>query len=311
MQTTSFVLNPLPPFRLDLTIWALRRRDRNIIDSWDGTQYIRVFIFNNTPAKVMIKQQTENSHIIITVYSLDPISELETKLTVLLNRMLGLDVNLEEFYIFAKNNKKLYPLVLKFKGLKPPRFPSIFEALTNAIACQQFSLESGLSLLNRLSQHYGLSFQEENKINYAFPEAVKIMNCVPEELKKLGFSQHKSEALINLATEVSKHEEIYSSLEHKSDQDISLLLSDLKGIGRWSTEYALLRGMGRLDVLPGDDVGIKKSLKKLLELDETLDYNKIKQIEQTWFPYAGLIYFHLLLQKLSEKGLISQPVRKI
>ena len=311
MHRTTFVLNPLLPFRLDLTVWALRRRERNIIDAWDGTQYIRVFVFNNTPAKVMIRQETGQSSLIITAHSLHSISALKEKVTLVLNRMLGLEVNLKEFYAFAKNNKKLSPLVLKFKGLKPPRFPSLFEALTNAIACQQFSLESGLSILNRLSQHYGLSFQEDHQTNYAFPEAVKIMNCAPDELKELGFSQHKSEALINLATEISKHEELYANLEHKSDQDISLLLSDLKGIGRWSTEYALLRGMGRLDVLPGDDVGIKKSLKKLLELDETLDYNKIKQIEQTWFPYAGLIYFHLLLQKLSEKGLISQPVRKI
>lgn len=306
MHKTSFVLNPLPPFRLDLTVWALRRRNRNIIDSWDGTQYIRIFILNNTPAKVMIRQEVGQSSLIITAHSLHSISALKETLTLVLNRMLGLEVNLKEFYAFAKNNKKLYPLVLKFKGLKPPCFPSLFEALTNAIACQQFSLESGLSMLNRLSQHYGLPFQEGSQTNYAFPEAVKIMNCAPEELKKLGFSQHKSEALINLATEVNKHEELYANLEHKSDQDISLFLSHLKGIGRWSIEYALLRGMGRLDVLPGDDVGIKKNLKNLLELDEIPGYDKIKEIEKNWYPHAGMIYFHLLLQKLYEKGLISQ-----
>lgn len=311
MHSTSFVLNPLPPFRLDLTVWALRRRERNIIDSWDGTQYIRVFVFNNTLAKVMIRQETGKSELIITAHSMHSIPDLKTKLTFLLNRMLGLEINLKEFYAFAKNNKKLYPLVLKFKGLKPPRFPSLFEALTNAIACQQFSLESGLSILNRLSQHYGLPFQEGSQTNYAFPEAAKIMNCAPEDLKKLGFSQHKSEALINLATEVNKHAELYANLEHKSDQDISLLFSHLKGIGRWSIEYALLRGMGRLDVLPGDDVGVKNSLKNLLALDEIPDYDKIKEIGSAWFPYAGLIYFHLLLQKLYEKGLISQSVSKV
>ena len=112
MHTTSFILNPLPPFRLDLTVWALRRRDRNIIDAWDGAQYIRVFVFNNTLAKVMIRQETGQSSLIITAHSLHSISALKEKLTLVLNRMLGLEVNLKEFYAFAKNNKKLYPLVL-------------------------------------------------------------------------------------------------------------------------------------------------------------------------------------------------------
>jgi DNA-3-methyladenine glycosylase II len=304
MHTISFVLKPLPPFRLDLTVWALRRRGRNIIDSWDGIQYTRIFVLNNIPVKVKTKQEDGFLNLNITAHSLHHIPDLETKLTDLLRNMLGLEIDLEKFYTFAKDDKILYPLVLKFKGLKPPRFPTVFETLTNAIACQQFSLESGLSLLNRLSIQEGLSIQEVSQTNYAFPEASKIMNCDPGDLKKIGFSMHKSEALINLATEITKYEKLYFNLEHKTKENIIMLLSNLKGIGRWSIEYVLLRGLGRLEILPGDDVGIKKSLKAMLELGETPDYNKVKEIEKTWYPYAG-IYFHLLLEKLNAKGVIS------
>lgn len=143
-----------------------------------------------------------------------------------------------------------------------------------------------------------------DKTYYAFPEANTIMNCNIEEIKALGFSQRKSEALINMASVIALHKGAYSNLEKKPDKNVVELLSNLKGVGRWSIEYAMLRGLGRIGVLPGDDVGFQKSLKNFLKIGENLDYNQVKEIEAKWSPYGGLIYFHLLLQKLYEKRLI-------
>jgi DNA-3-methyladenine glycosylase II len=56
---------------------------------------------------------------------------------------------------------------------------------------------------------------------------------------------------------------------------------------------------------PGDDVGAKKNLQLLLHLKTKLDYQQISKITKKWYPYAGFIYFHLLLDKLNEKGLLS------
>jgi DNA-3-methyladenine glycosylase II len=48
----------------------------------------------------------------------------------------------------------------------------------------------------------------------------------------------------------------------------------LKGVGRWSAEYALLRGLGRWSVFPGDDIGARRHLKNWLQLDEPLNYEE-------------------------------------
>lgn len=304
MITSHFILPVLPPFRLDLTVWALKRRGKNIIDSWDGTHYIRVFAFGEHPVKVNVEQGANESQIKITASSLYFMPAMHNKILLTLKRMLGLEINLEPFYQRAKKDKSLSSLVLRFKGLKPPRFSTIFEALANAVACQQVSLEAGLTLLNRLSQHYGLPFQEENQTFYAFPEPRTIMHCRIEDIRALGFSQRKSETLIELASAVSLHEDTYSNLEGKSDQEVAKLLSNFKGIGRWSIEYVLLRGLGRIGILPGDDVGVQKSLKQLLDLQKMPNYAQIQSLVQQWHPYAGLIYFHLLLQKLAGKGLL-------
>src|SRR4029079_3473473 len=76
----------------------------------------------------------------------------------LVQRMLGLSVDLHPFYVLANENKVLKSLVAQFSGVKPPRFPSVFEALVNAIACQQVTLDLGILLLNRLSERFGPVF---------------------------------------------------------------------------------------------------------------------------------------------------------
>jgi hypothetical protein len=52
----KFSLKPVPPFRLDLTAWALRRRPNNLIDRWDGEAYRRVLVMNGYPAEVAVRQ---------------------------------------------------------------------------------------------------------------------------------------------------------------------------------------------------------------------------------------------------------------
>jgi DNA-3-methyladenine glycosylase II len=303
MHITNFQLSAAAPFRLDLTVWALRRRSRNIVDYWDGFCYTRVFVIEDSPVKVEVRQKTKKAQISVIAYSHHPIQKLKSKITKLLNKMLGLKLDLKWFYELVKEDKNLYPLVLKFRGVKPPRFPSLFETLANAIAFQQLSLEAGFSLLNNLTQKYGIPFEGTNQVNYAFPEPSEIMKCTKEELMLLGFSQHKSATLIFIASTIT-HENFLCNLDKLSNEEVIKLLCGIKGIGRWSAEYTLLRGLGKTNILPGDDVAIHKSIGNLFKFRKKPDFEKIKEIEKKWHPYAGLIYFHFLLEKLSRLGIL-------
>jgi len=64
----------------------------------------------------------------------------------------------------------------------------------------------------------------------------------------------------------------------------------------------LLRGLGRWQIFPGDDVGARKRLQAWLELAEPLDYLEVGYLLARWRPFGGLIYFHLLLSHLMEEG---------
>jgi DNA-3-methyladenine glycosylase II len=181
--------------------------------------------------------------------------------------------------------------------VKPPRFPSLFEALVNGIACQQVSLDVGITLLNRLAGTFG----EEAGGHRAFPLPGALASTTEGQLRALGFSAARSRALLELAERVAAADELFIGLETLDDAAAAARLEQLRGVGRWTAEYALLRGLGRLDVFPGDDVGARRRLERWLGL-RPLDYAGVRRITAQWQPWAGMVYFHLLLRGLAERG---------
>lgn len=298
----TFTLRAKPPFRLDLTVWALRRRESNIIDNWDGQCYQRVMIILGKPILVGVYQNNiKSSSLIVTTHrkvSALEINDIKQNIKIL----FGLSYNSKDFYYLAVKDKYLKDLVKRFIGLKPPQFLTIFESLCNAIACQQLSLNVGIELLNRFARHYGKKVKYNTKTYYAFPTPLTITKCKPKALQKLGFSLRKSKVLIEIAKSLKTQERVLQKKFTKiSDKDILTYLQSIKGIGRWSAEYVLLRGLGRLNIFPGDDVGAQKNLQKFLHLRRKMDYEEVTKIIKPWFPYAGLIYFHLLLNNINQQ----------
>jgi DNA-3-methyladenine glycosylase II len=308
MIQESFLVHPHSPFRLDVTVWALRRRTHNRIDQWDGTVYTRVLLVDHTPVKVCISQRQAGNHpeLLVNVWSPTPVEQGTARIREALQRMLGLQVDVTGFYTLAKKDPLLSPLAQHFLGLKPPRFPSLFEALLNAFACQQVSLDVGIMLLNRLMATYGVQFDDGQSALSAFPEPDALANTSVERIRTLGFSHQKAQAITELATALVNNQRDFSMLEAMNDEEARTFLSSMRGVGRWTAEYVLLRGLGRLDTFPGDDVGAQKNLQQLLHLEEKPPYEKVKELTSPWQPYAGFVYFHLLLDKLDKQGVLQQ-----
>lgn len=304
MKRMTFSLDPTPPFRLDLTVWTLRRRPDNLMDRWDGQTYRRVLVLENEAIELATTQvgTADAPRLRVTLSGARLAPEMEEAARAFLTRVLGLRVDLVAFYRFAEADARLGPLVRRFRGVKPPRFPSIFEALVNGIACQQITLTQGIHLLNRLAQTYGLVSTDGNPATHAFPRPQELARLEPEELRPLGFSGQKARALVELARAIdSGHLDLEALAELDDDAALARLLA-LRGVGRWTAEYVLLRGLGRLDRFPGDDVGARNNLCRWLGLTAPLDYAGVQRTLTQWRPYGGLLYFHLLLDRLAEAG---------
>jgi DNA-3-methyladenine glycosylase II len=307
MIQETFAFDPVPPFRLDLTVWALRRRVSNQIDQWDGATYTRVLQLDGQPVSVSVSQQQARARprLLVTASSLAPCAQLPERIGPIITRMLGCATDVTAFSALAERAPHLAALAERFQGLKPPRFPSLFEALLNAFACQQVSLDVGILLLNRLTEAYGQAIAGASGVQRAFPMPEALACAAPEHLRALGFSRQKARAILELAATLEKAPQELLSLETRSNEEIYQRLLLLRGVGRWSAEYVLLRGFGRIEVFPGDDVGAQKNLQILLALADKPTYEQIQALTARWQPYAGFVYFHLLLDKLAHKGFLS------
>jgi DNA-3-methyladenine glycosylase II len=297
------VLHPVPPFRLDLTVWALRRRPSNTIDRWNGHTYERALVIDERPVDVLVSAvgTPARPRLEVTVRAERTTSELRAQVASHLERMLGLRLDLRAFYRMARADRHLGPLAERFRGVKPPRFPNVFEAVVNGIACQQLSLSVGLVLLDRLAALCG---PRSPSGAHAFPRSRDVMALRSPQVRALGFNHNKVRALLELA----RAAETSLDLEHlarRDDIDVVEELVALRGIGRWTAEYVLLRGLGRLAVFPGDDVGARANLARWLALRSPLDAARVRRLTGRWQPYAGFLYFHLLLQRLSEQGVLT------
>lgn len=309
MELVSFTLHPIPPFRLDLTAWALRRRAHNQVDRWDGTNWRRVLVIGQEALEAAVDQSgtAEHPRLSVTLSGARIPPHAKDAAAKLLRQILGLSVDLSPFYRLAADDKQLAPLADRFRGLKPPRFPTVFEGLVNGIACQQLSLTVGIWLLNRLAARCGPGVHLQKAKQHGFPRPVDILRVRESTLCGMGFSHSKARYLLAASRAAAGGGLDAGQLAGLDDAAIVEKLLYLRGIGRWTAEYVLLRGFGRINVFPGDDVGARNRLARWLGRDQPMDYEGVRRATRWWQPYSGLVYFHLLLDGLVQSGAIAEP----
>jgi DNA-3-methyladenine glycosylase II len=298
-------LRPIPPFRLDLTAWAIRRRPHNTIDHFDGETYRRVIAIDGQPAVIAVRQIAPPKSPEIEVVATGPGASKKTAhaFEAIVNRILGLSIDLSDFYRIARDDDALGPLVNRLRGMKPVRFPTNFEAFTNAVACQLVSLTAGMQVVNRIAGKYGLACDVDGVRFHASAEAWDIARAEVEDLRALGLSRPKARYLIGVAQLASANGD-FDAVATLDDAAAITELSKLSGVGRWTAEYVLLRGFGRFNIFPGDDVGGRNGLQNYLGISDKLDYEGVRNALARWHAWGGLIYFHLLVNALADKEIV-------
>ena len=293
------------PFRLDYVAWTLRRRAHNEVDRFDDGCYRRVLCLAGKPTEITVRQDVAAGTPSLTAQLRGPAGSTGRTAAAaarpVLERMLGLRADLAGFYQVAAGEARLDSLALRFRGMRPPCFPTVFEAAINAVACQQLSLDVGIHLLNRLARRYGPAIPG-SVIRYGFPVPDQLAAADPAELRALGFSMAKARTITAIAGQVATGDLNLEALRDADDDQVMSILLGLPGIGRWSAEYVMLRGLARYHVLPGDDVGARNNLRRRFGLPADAGYDAVARLSRRWWPYGGLVYFHLLLDALAARG---------
>jgi hypothetical protein len=120
------IVRPIPPFRLDLTVWALRRRARNEIDRWDGVTYRRVIVIGGRPTELAVRQQGPSTRPRLLVTAPPSLRTPSERRLVrsFIDRLLGLRVDLCDWYRMAERHARLQRLADQFRGMAQYAFPA-------------------------------------------------------------------------------------------------------------------------------------------------------------------------------------------
>lgn len=282
------------PFRLDLTANVLRRPSTNVVDRFDGTTYRRLIGDAKTPALLSV---TQTGPIELSV-DIAASGKQRFDPALLVERLLGIDVDLEPFYRAAAHVDWLAPLVAGARGVKPPRYPSVWEACVNAIVYQQVSIHAAGAILRRVIERYAAPVAIDDGQLYAFPGAQTLTDADPEELRGLGVSINKVVSLRAVARAILDGAIDEAALAQLPTPELMAALVVHKGIGPWTAAVVALRGFGRLDLFPMNDSGVARSVRDLSgRTDVDVDALLALLGEQ-----RGMLYYHLLIGRLAARG---------
>ncbi len=295
---TTHEIEVVTPYRLDLTVSALRRTAANPVDVYtaDG-RYLRALPGFPQPVVVSVTQPRADA-LAVSVRGAGRGTELAL---ASVRRILGTERDVSEFDRQARAISWLAPLAIRMRGLKPPRYPDLFEACANAIVFQQLSLHAASAIMRRLLLDLGTSVDCEGVALRTFPSAERFLGADDAEIRATGLSTRKAAALRAAGEAVASGALREATLEERSSADAALLLRRIRGIGPWTAAVILLRGLGRLDTFPGNDSSVVANL--ALVAGRGVEAGPaIERLGQQ----RGMLYFCLLLARLESRGQIGR-----
>ncbi len=285
------------PYRLDLTAVVLRRLSTNAVDVFDGRAYRRLIGDAHDPLLLTVEQPAVDA----LAVRLEGPGANGVDLHAVVRRALGTDVELTPFYAGAARVPWLHAIAQRARGVRPPRYPSLWETVCNAVVYQQVSIHAAGAILRRVIERYATAVDVAGVRLRPFPAPRTLLDADPIELRALGLSVNKINALkaIGAAIEAGELDEI--ALEPLATPELLTALIAHKGIGPWTAAVVALRGFGRLDVFPMKDSGVARALRTMSGDPET----QPEPILDALRPQQGMLYYHLLLGRLDATGEVS------
>lgn len=161
-----------------------------------------------------------------------------------------------------------------------------FETLVNSIVSQQLSTKAADTIFRRFVALYTPA---------KFPKPAEIAATPDETLRSVGLSGQKLSYIKDLAAKVDNGTVHLKRIAQMSDDEIIAELTQVKGIGVWTVQMFLIFSLGRLNVLPVGDLGIRMAIQRLYGLAELPKPAAIEAIaeQNQWHPYCSVASWYL------------------
>jgi DNA-3-methyladenine glycosylase II len=186
--------------------------------------------------------------------------------------------------IFSELIKKIGPLNFEARSKQPP-----FESLVQAVAHQQLHGKAATTILKRF-----VALFEELRPGKKFPKPEDLENVTDDDLRGVGFSRAKVAAIRDIAAKTLEGIIPTSRQINKlDDEEIIERLTAVRGVGRWTVEMLLIFQLGRPDILPADDFGVRNGFRVTYGLAEMPMKKAVTEFGEIWRPYRTTAALYL------------------
>ena len=304
----SFRILPRAPYSFDFTAARFMRFASENVDLVTQGQYRRLLAAGRQIALATVTDvgTVARPELSVTLQSPSKAPLNRAAFEIQLRHILCTDLDLNPFYRSARKDDMLAPLVRRFRGLRVVSSPTLFEALVTAVLSQQVNLTFAYSIKKALVESFARTWRREEGTYYAFPEPRRFAAQSMEDMRKFRLSTAKAGSLIRLGEAFASQTPFpvnATELSALSDDEIVARLTAIKGIGRWSAEIALMRGLGRPDTFPAGDLGVVKYVAQgLLGKTEKATEAEMRAFAERWRPYRGLALAYCYAELATRRG---------
>ncbi len=292
---SSIELTPIPPYDFSLALAYLRRSSSAVLEriSDDGVYHRAVNLAGRD--------------LLLTLHAVGSVDAPRLKLTVqgeqvspalmdeaarLVRRIFALDDDPTKFYHIAETDPVFGAVAQRYYGLRPVMIIAPFEALIWAVIGQQINISFARKLKQRLVELAGQTLHIAGDTYPMMPTAAAIASLDPALLPANQFSRQKASYVIGLAQAVASGELDFAALPALPHEQAVASLTRWRGLGRWTAEYVLMRGLGTRDSIPAADMGLRAIFGRAYKLGRHASEDEVREIAAQWAGWRGWAAFY-------------------
>lgn len=307
INRACFSIEPRPPFAFDLILRYLRTSPSTIVetiteDAWIrpirlGERYVVVRVRGVSPS---VDEPRLDASISGETVSADEQAEIER----IVRRTFATDADLAGFEATVDGDPIFREVVRRYRGLRPVLIPDLFETIVWAILGQQITVAFAAKCKRALVERYGARETIDGQPYLFFPRPKVLAEARDSDLAALQLSRQKIRYVTTIAREVASGALDLDDLRALPPEAALERLQGIIGIGRWTAEYVLLRGLGHPDSIPAADGGLRRIIGRAYGLGRHATEEEVRRLAESWRGWRGYaaFYWWFALQQNGREG---------
>ncbi len=283
-------LIPVPAdYNFDLNFKFLERSPKELLHRLEKDRVIKLLRIGDE--QILFAITPYERTLSLEFLNIEPPADVVYLIIEYIKEWFDLETNLDPFYTLAAKDSLLKKLVIDYHGYRIVGQPDLFESLVWAVLGQQINVAFAYTLKQKFVERFGGKLIWEGQDYFMFPRAETVAQLNDEHLLPLQFSRQKSKYTVNIAEAFANGKISKAKLKGLPLEDAKQHLMEIKGVGNWTANYALMKTFRYRDAFPLEDAGIHNAIKRLKKLETKPTLEEVKKIFKKykgWEAYATL-----------------------